>query len=52
MLIRKRLTIQTTNATKDVANEGHISPEVMGILAQNIKQRCDPSVTNVNDFGN
>ena len=30
LLIRKRLTIQTTIAIKDVANEGHISPDVMG----------------------
>ena len=51
MLIHKRITIQTTNAIKDVANEGHISPEVMGILAQNIRQKCDPSVTDMNDFG-
>ena len=26
--------VQTTNAIKDVASEGHISPGVMGILAQ------------------
>ena len=37
MLAHKRLTIQTTNAIKDVANEGHISPDVMGILAQNLE---------------
>ena len=30
LLAHKRLTIQTTNAIKDVANEGHISPDVMG----------------------
>ena len=36
LLIHKRITIPTTNAIKDVANKGHISPEVMGILAQNI----------------
>ena len=38
MLAHKRITIlvRTTNASKDVANEGLISTEVMGILAQNI----------------
>ena len=36
LLIHKHIIIQTTNAIKDVANEGDISPEVMGILAQNI----------------
>ena len=37
LLVHKRLTIQTTNTIKDVANEGHISPDVMGILAQNLE---------------
>ena len=44
--------MQTTNAIKDVANEGHISPGVMGILAQNITYKCDPSVTVIYGFGN
>ena len=30
LLAHKRLTIQTTNAIKDVANEGHISPRCYG----------------------
>ena len=30
LLAHKRLSIQTTNAIKDVANEGHISPEIFG----------------------
>ena len=39
LLAHKRSTIQTTNAIKDVANEGHISPDVMGgwILAQKLE---------------
>ena len=44
MLVHKRLTIQTTNAIKDVANEGHISPRVMGILAQTLHKNATPLI--------
>ena len=39
LLVHKRLTIQTI---KDVANGGHISPGVLGILVQK-HEKCDPS---------
>ena len=44
MLAHKRLTIlvQTTNAIKDVANEGPISPDVMGDPCTKTR-KCDPS---------
>ena len=38
LLAHKRLTIQTTNAIKDVANEGHIITRCYGgILAQKLE---------------
>ena len=40
MLANKGLTIQTSNTIKDVANDRHISPEVMGILAQKTRKMC------------
>ena len=44
LLVYKRLTIQTTNAIKDVANEGHRSPRVMGILAQTLHTNATPLI--------
>ena len=45
MLVHKRLTIKTTNAIKDVANEGHISPDVIGDPCTKTR-KCDPSEGN------
>ena len=46
LLIHKRSTIQTTNAIKDVANEGHISPRVIGDPCTKT-EKFDPSVDNL-----
>ena len=51
MLAHKRFTIQTTIAIKDVANEGHISPDVMGDPCTKTR-KCDHSEGNRNNLYN